>query len=107
MSVGDNIRMSDDNDDASSTSSMSMSSLLSFSSSDSDLSSISSDDDIDGAVEEEWLEDEPENYVESLERFLPVVLSQRYLVECITKPKTWDFVTRILLQLDDHLGASC
>ena len=90
-----------DNGSDTSMESTSSSSISSLSSTDSSLSSSSSSDssNSDNEFDEE---PEPGSYMESLDQLLPHIISQRYLVERIAKPKSRDFVTRVLPHLDDH-----
>ena len=96
---------SDDETDSSDTS---LSSLRSSSASSlSSLTSISSAASTDSQLstsDGERMSDisEPEDLLQSMEDMIPLVLSQRYLLERITKAKSRHFVNTILPQLDDE-----
>lgn len=101
----------DEFSDSETSSSSSISSLSSFSSlsslsshpsiSSSSLSSSSmasnSDDYISGSSNHQEY-----TYIETLEDLLPLVQSQRYLLEREVKPKSRHFINNILPQLDDY-----
>ena len=94
-----------DDDSDTSISSLTSSSLSSLTSTDSSLSSITStDNSSNSSSDTELFDDEPEpdDYMDTLDQLLPLVLSQRYLVKRIPTLKSRDFVTRVLPQLNEY-----
>ena len=94
-----------DDDSDTSISSLTSSSLSSLTSTDSSLSSISStDNSSNSSSDTELFDDEPEpdDYMDTLDQLLPLVLNQRYHVKRIPTLKSRDFVTRVLPQLNEY-----
>jgi len=85
-----------------SSSSSSLSSTDSLSSSASLELSDSTAQDSDDLNDEFADETELEDHMDALNQILPLVLSHRYLVKRVVKPKSRDFVSRVLPMLDEY-----